>query len=371
MKRIKALFVTINVLVATFIFIYVFKAPDNKNVHAATRKPFKLIAEGFALKTDRMHNWTYSRKLTRADGIPIINNNSDVSNRFQKDIGIDRSASGSTMSPGKHDNRNYMIDDDPVTLDIQDKYNWSYTGTLHRDFHQFAPAMNMTEYTMFIDLIKIFKRACEAYNITYMLEMGTVLGAYRHHGFVPWDDDFDCMVNVSQKNKLKKALTGISGHGLFSTNNSFWKFYNNNSAKAGQRGYKWPFLDIFFFMENGTHVNNVNYIKQCYCHPKSDILPLENGIFENLILPVPRNMEAYLNKRYNMRGQCTSTLWSHRTESRRKSLRIPCQDLFGVYPFVHKFQVGDTTFEELRLGSKVLYTVQSPSMKLLKPKVQW
>lgn len=43
-------------------------------------------------------------------------------------------------------------------------------------------------------LLKIFDKLCEENNLTYWLSSGTALGAERHHGFIPWDDDLDvCM----------------------------------------------------------------------------------------------------------------------------------------------------------------------------------
>lgn len=50
-------------------------------------------------------------------------------------------------------------------------------------------------------LIK-FDTVCREYNITYSIAFGTMLGAIRNKGFIPWDDDVDIMITRKEYEKL-------------------------------------------------------------------------------------------------------------------------------------------------------------------------
>ena len=52
-----------------------------------------------------------------------------------------------------------------------------------------------------LDMIKVIDDICQKHNIEYYLAYGSALGAVRHKGFIPWDDDFD--IAMTDENYFK------------------------------------------------------------------------------------------------------------------------------------------------------------------------
>ncbi len=57
-----------------------------------------------------------------------------------------------------------------------------------------------------LDMLVALDSICRKHNIAYWIDFGTLLGAVRHKGFIPWDDDIDVSILESDMGKLRKAL---------------------------------------------------------------------------------------------------------------------------------------------------------------------
>lgn len=56
-----------------------------------------------------------------------------------------------------------------------------------------------------LDLLAEFNRVCKKYHINYCADAGTLLGAIRHNGFIPWDNDIDLAMTRAEYEKLCKV----------------------------------------------------------------------------------------------------------------------------------------------------------------------
>ncbi len=55
-------------------------------------------------------------------------------------------------------------------------------------------------------LLDVLNEICKENNLTYWIDFGTLLGAIRHKGFIPWDDDLDVCMPREDMNKLEEIL---------------------------------------------------------------------------------------------------------------------------------------------------------------------
>ena len=67
--------------------------------------------------------------------------------------------------------------------------------------------MTLREIQLYkLSMLEDVTNICDAHDIQYVLLYGTLLGAIRHNGFIPWDDDFDIGVPWGDYQKLYKIL---------------------------------------------------------------------------------------------------------------------------------------------------------------------
>ena len=124
-------------------------------------------------------------------------------------------------------------------------------------------------------IIDEIDRICRKNKIAYFLDSGTALGAVRHKGFIPWDDDadigmlrddYDRFIEVAQSELSEKFFLQTSktdkGYSKLSAkiriNNTFFPEHRNENAKMHQG----IFVDIFPF----------DYVADDFKKAKKDIL---------------------------------------------------------------------------------------------------
>lgn len=155
-------------------------------------------------------------------------------------------------------------------------------------------------WAMELDMVKSFVSVCERHDLTYYIMGGTLLGAVRHKGFIPWDNDIDMAMPRKDFNKLleigptafEKPLffqTPVTEQGRFFC--TYVKIRDERGTAASEAEYNkgincGMFIDVFCLDEipdskwrRNLYVRKLNEIAkmQRFCFDK----PVRGGLSAN------------------------------------------------------------------------------------------
>ena len=184
-----------------------------------------------------------------------------------------------------------------------------------------------------LEILKEFVRICNKYNLKYSLAFGTLLGAARHEGFIPWDDDIDVMMPIDDYKIFEEIVNKELNKKFFFQNIStdknyylYWDKIRMNNTISIVKGYEdikinWGIcIDIFpifkvplTMKEQQNHIKNLKLANVClnsnlYKKGKIHNTTLKTKIFYNLINLFPRSVinkisNIFYKKIYNYNGK--------------------------------------------------------------------
>lgn len=106
-----------------------------------------------------------------------------------------------------------------------------------------------------LELLKEVRRICDLYDIKYTIIAGTLLGAVRHGGYIPWDDDADIAMMRSEYERFREVCEEAIDH-----ENYYFQDHRNT------KGYRWGYAK---FRKKGT----------LFLREGQEDMPYEQGIF--------------------------------------------------------------------------------------------
>ena len=129
-----------------------------------------------------------------------------------------------------------------------------------RDFHMSDIKTQIEQvWNVELEILDVIHEVCITHNLRYTLAYGTLIGAVRHGGFIPWDDDIDLIMPRDDYEKLLTIWDKATSEDYILQNiritpgytHSFSKIRKNNTtflqdmSEAKAAYHKGIFVDIF------------------------------------------------------------------------------------------------------------------------------
>ena len=145
-------------------------------------------------------------------------------------------------------------------------------------------------------LLNAVDKICSAHGLTYWIDFGTLLGAVRHKGFIPWDDDIDVSMPMADYKKFLEIAEKELPNDIFLQTPKTDPAYKQNFAKLRDcystylehretddgKYHKGIYLDVF---PSYTYPKAPKLFKDILCyvtmHTRYDAVVLSKKIYIN------------------------------------------------------------------------------------------
>lgn len=164
-----------------------------------------------------------------------------------------------------------------------------------------------------LDLFAEFDRVCRKHGISYVASGGTMLGAVRNHGFIPWDDDMDLMMMRDEYERLCQVAQQEFTHPYFfqtartdcGVRRMFARLRNSETTAMqeieSQYYPKWNqgiFIDIFPLDNVADRSEDYRKEMETFLHKRilfSRVNAIENGIVSDECKPWKQQTKKLLH----------------------------------------------------------------------------
>ena len=160
------------------------------------------------------------------------------------------------------------------------------------------------------NMLREFVRICDNHDITnWWVTGGTLIGAVRHAGFIPWDGDIDLAMMEDDYNKFKKVVQNELPDSMWFQSNETDKMFKNryvpkirdlhscylNTKELCHNGLQ---IDIFIYKKSSKMIVPIRSMNDIKIYSTDFILPAGKKYFDDIEVNVPRYVDEYCKENF-------------------------------------------------------------------------